>query len=285
MDIFSSEKLSDHVTRIIEITGTYMYLVEGTDRALLVDTGCGIGNLKEYVNAITQKPLTIVCTHGHMDHSGGTQVFDEVFLNKADWELSPVHGSLENRKSYIRMTVNALHPEITQQEIEDLELCQTRKDGYRELTDQMIFDLGGIHVKALAMPGHTPGSMCMLFEEERMILFGDACTPSEFLFDTEAGFVEDYKKMLLEFKKYEPFYDKVLLSHGPCIDWPKELLAQTVDVCDEIMASADDKAEFHFFMGGVYRAAHEMLPNNMRKDGGLANIIYNPKKIFRHKTH
>ena len=29
MDIFSSGKLSDHVTRIIEITGTYMYLVEG----------------------------------------------------------------------------------------------------------------------------------------------------------------------------------------------------------------------------------------------------------------
>ena len=57
MEIFSSEKISPHVTRITECTGTHMYLAEGDDKALLIDTGCGVGNLKEYVEQLTKKPF------------------------------------------------------------------------------------------------------------------------------------------------------------------------------------------------------------------------------------
>ena len=281
MEIFSSEKVSEHVTRIVEITGTYMYLVQGTEKALLIDTGCGIGKLKEYIETLTKKPLIVVCTHGHMDHAGGADAFEEVYLNNADWQLSLTHCSLENRKKYVQMTVSKLHPQIAQEKIETAEYQKTRTKPYHQLEDNMVFELGEISVQALAMPGHTQGSMCMLLQEERNILFGDACTPSEFLFDEEAGYVEDYKDTLIGFQKYESLYDDIWMSHGPCISWPKELLSQTIDVCKEIMAGTDEKSDFHFFMGGNYKAAHEMLPNQMRKDGGLANIIYNPEKVFR----
>ena len=279
MEIFSSEKISPHVTRITQCTGTHMYLAEGDDKALLIDTGCGVGNLKEYVEQLTKKPLTVVCTHGHMDHAGGADQFHEVYLNSSDWELSLTHCSLENRKAYTQITVGMLHPEIDEKEICSLEFQRTRGGLYKELQSGMKFNLGGITVQALSMKGHTPGSMCMLFCEERSILFGDACNPSVFLFDTEAESVETYRNVLIEFQKNEELYDSIWLSHGPGQDIPKEILEQMIEVCNEVINGMDDKEDFHFFMGGDYKVAHKMLENQMREDGGIANIIYNPQKI------
>lgn len=281
MEIFTSEKISEHVTRITEITGTHMYLVEGNEKALLIDTGCGIGNLKEYVEQLTGKPLLVVCTHGHMDHAGGADQFETVYLSQKDWKLSFTHCSLENRKQYTMITTGIVHPEINKEEIAELKFQKTRIRPYKKLLDEMKFDLGGVTVQALPLDGHTSGSMCMLFCEERNILFGDACNPSVFLFDTEAESVEAYKDALESFRKYEDRYDTVWLSHGPGTPVPKEILGQTIQVCDEILNDTDEKADFHFFLGGDYKMAHQILPDQMRKDGKLANIIYNPQKIFR----
>lgn len=280
MEIFSSEKITDRITRITEITGTHMYLAEGTDRAILIDTGCGIGDLKGYVKQLTEKPLTVVCTHGHLDHAGGADQFEQVYLNKADWELTLTHCSLENRKEYTRIMVEMLHPDRTMQEIEMSGFQKIRKKPYTELKQGMKFELGGLTVQPLALKGHTAGTMCMLFGEERAILLGDACNPSVFLFDVEAESVEIYRHELDEFQKYEKFYDRVWISHGSGMDIPKEILKQNIQVCDEILTRKDEKVDFRFFLGGTYKSAHRMRPDQTREDGGLANIIYNPCKIF-----
>ena len=48
MVYFTSEKLTNRITRIRDILGTCLYLVEGNKKACLLDTGDGYGNLKEY---------------------------------------------------------------------------------------------------------------------------------------------------------------------------------------------------------------------------------------------
>ena len=45
-----------------------IFLFVGTERALLLDTGIGIGDLKGLVEEITDKPYDVVLTHGHRDH-------------------------------------------------------------------------------------------------------------------------------------------------------------------------------------------------------------------------
>ena len=77
------------------------------------------------------------------------------------------HCSLENRKAYTQITVGMLHPEIDEKEICSLEFQRTRGGSYKELQSGMKFNLGGITVAGIIMKGHTPGSMCMLFCEER----------------------------------------------------------------------------------------------------------------------
>ena len=65
------------------------FLVEGEEKAALIDTGCGIGHLAETVRELTDKPLVILITHGHFDHDGGIKQFPgvPVYLHSADGRL------------------------------------------------------------------------------------------------------------------------------------------------------------------------------------------------------
>lgn len=63
-----------------------MFLLEGTERALLIDTGYAIGNLRQFVEKITDKPVVVVNTHFHPDHSGGNGEWEEVMVSE-DYKL------------------------------------------------------------------------------------------------------------------------------------------------------------------------------------------------------
>ena len=285
MDFFKSEKISGHIIRICDITGVFCYLVTGTEGALLIDTACGIGDLKGFVESLTDLPLTVICTHGHMDHAGGADQFESVYLNPADVELTYTHCTIENRREYTAMAVSALRQvqarlEDAGPDVSELLFAPVRRRPYKPLYPGQEFELGGITVRALPLRGHTQGSMCMLFCEERSILFGDACNPSVFLFDRETSSVEEYREELMKFRQYDTLYDTVWLSHGDGEPVEKRILEDCIEVCDEILAGEDEKAEFRF-MGKSYRAAHRMLPSQLRKDGGLANIIYNSDHVRR----
>ena len=58
-------------TWTINFGNVYCYLLIGKERALLFDTAYGVGNLREFVEGITDKPVTVVNSHGHFDHTGG----------------------------------------------------------------------------------------------------------------------------------------------------------------------------------------------------------------------
>ena len=49
---------------------TTMYLIEGEDKAVLIDTGTRCADLDKIVGQITGKPLEVIVTHMHPDHAG-----------------------------------------------------------------------------------------------------------------------------------------------------------------------------------------------------------------------
>src|SRR5262244_3770226 len=59
---------------------TIVNLLIGDERAALIDTGCGIGNLREALGEFTDKPVIVVNTHTHPDHLGSDHQFDEIAM-------------------------------------------------------------------------------------------------------------------------------------------------------------------------------------------------------------
>ena len=72
---FKTEKISEHITRIHGFCTEFMYLIEGSKAAVLIDTGCGFYSLKDCIHNLTNKPLKVLITHGHVDHAMGANEF------------------------------------------------------------------------------------------------------------------------------------------------------------------------------------------------------------------
>ena len=66
---YVAEKIAENTYKIDESGVANCYLLIGDEKALLIDTGCGAGNLKEAVEKITNKPLYVAVTHRHPDHA------------------------------------------------------------------------------------------------------------------------------------------------------------------------------------------------------------------------
>ncbi|MFD2286673.1 MBL fold metallo-hydrolase [Pedobacter petrophilus] len=109
------------------MAGESLYLLEGNDRALLIDCGTKIANLDKVVAAITKKPVMLVATHVHPDHVGSASCFPEIYINPADTVNIP--SFLANFKGAVKY-----------------------------LKDGEIIDLGGRKVEVLFTPAHTPGA-------------------------------------------------------------------------------------------------------------------------------
>src|SRR5262249_15459577 len=59
---------------------TIVSLVIGEQKAALIDTGCGIGNLRQAVEAVTSLPVMVINTHTHLDHLGSNRQFDDIAM-------------------------------------------------------------------------------------------------------------------------------------------------------------------------------------------------------------
>ncbi len=133
-----------------------MYLLEGADRALLIDTGYGAGNLRKFVEKLTDKPLVVVNTHFHPDHAAGNGEFEEVGMS-GGWSLDA--------------------PSVTSSGAVPFDLTKLPCPGYKKviLKDGDTIDLGGGRVIEVweVKPAHCNSSLFFLDRKERMLFTGD----------------------------------------------------------------------------------------------------------------
>ena len=140
MEYYSTEKINDHITLLRSITGELLYLVEGQEKAVLIDTCLGVGHLRSLVEKLTDKELLVLLTHGHIDHALGAPEFDRVYMNHKDLGLYQAQCPLPERKGYMQM---GLAPEVFAG-IEEKDFVPPTPDyQFLPLEDGMIFDLGG----------------------------------------------------------------------------------------------------------------------------------------------
>ncbi len=274
MDYFSTEKISDRITGIRSRSGELMYLVEGSKRAALIDTCIGVSGLKSLVAELTKKPVTVLVSHGHIDHAMGAPEFASAYMNHKDILLYRSQCSIAQRRGYAGANVGA----DTEQMTDDAFVPAAPDYPFEEYPDDASFDLGGIHVDTYAFPGHTQGCMVFLIREERILILGDACNNATFLFDDMCSSVAQYKAQVQDIAgRLEGTYDRVFIMHH-VMEIQPDILAQMADVCDDIISGKADNLPFAF-MGKKALIAKKCNERFEREDGKSANLIYDPDKV------
>lgn len=277
---YQTEPLFPGLTRIWDVAHTAMYLVEGEEKAVLIDTGVGVGNLKAVVDGLTDKPITVLITHGHVDHAMGAVSFEDVRISPLDEAVYAEHSFFEGRKGYVMgSAMQGGDPALVAAISDDDYLEPQVFSKFLPLAPGDKFDLGGVCVEILEGAGHTPGSVTMLIPEWRVLLLGDACNQFTFLFDQFASPVAVYRQMLLGLKeKTDGRYDRVLVSHGMGEGTP-DMIDSVIAVCDDILAGRADNMPFQNPMGTGLIAKAMDFTRFCRADGGSGNVVYDPQKL------
>ena len=171
-DWFTIDKIDESTFIISEYKHweeTHCYLLIGSDRALLIDTGLGICNIYEQVRKLTAKPVTAIATHIHWDHIGGHKYFPDFYAHEA--ELDWLNGKFP-------LPVQAVQNMLTERcelpedfDINKYDIFQGEPS--RVLDDGDTIDLGGRTIQALHTPGHSPGHLCFWDAEKGYLFSGD----------------------------------------------------------------------------------------------------------------
>lgn len=152
----------------------FVYLLIGRNRAVLIDSGYGGKRWDSLVKQYTDKPVTVLITHAHIDHALGAWFFRDAYVHEADetvWYESNDKAFLA--QNYARFTL----PQIGEDEQEFLLPPQTVVDADRPLPQRFAgraeFDLGDRTVRLVHTPGHSHGCCCFIDEGAGACFTGD----------------------------------------------------------------------------------------------------------------
>ena len=202
----------------------YMDLLVGTHHALLFDTGYGFGSLRDVVRGITDKPLYVVNSHGHVDHACGNEQFGGAYIHQLDMELATEHNGRDMRMA-----------ELDTAEVPmdfDLEAYLVLGTGeLKPAGEGDTFDLGGMTLQVIHLPGHTAGSIGLWCPERKLLWVGDAMNCFVWLFLPEAQSLETYIASL--HKAAALPFTHMIQSHEPC-PVPKRKLWDYLDLAEHL---------------------------------------------------
>lgn len=148
---------------------THCYLLNGTKRSLLIDTGLGICNISEVISELTDKPVTAIATHIHWDHIGGHKYYPDFYAHEAelDWLNGGFPQPLETIKEYVVDRCEL----PTDFQINEYKFFQGKPT--KILHGGEHIDLGGRMVAVIHTPGHAPGHMCFWEANTGYLFTGD----------------------------------------------------------------------------------------------------------------
>ncbi len=217
-----------------------IYIVEGEKSALLIDAGTRIKDLDKIVAQFTDKPITLVATHLHGDHTGQPiEYFDEIWIYPVDQktqarELSKFKGKV----NYLR--------------------------------DGQVFDLGGRRITVFHTPGHTEGSVTFIDFDAKYGFSGDSFGSSNLLLGTTfSGFRATCLKML-----------DIMDRGGITILFPghysggnaetAETITNQVETCDNILSGRSK---------GTAKGDHGLASNSLTITEHGRNIVYSEHMV------
>ena len=166
----------------IEDDGVRLFLLAGTQKALLIDSGMNLNSAREIASGLTGLPLSLLNTHADRDHIGSNEQFDAFFMHPAE---EPVY-----RRSG---KPGAIIP----------------------IREGDSLNLGDRELRIIHLPGHTPGSIAVLDVQNRVLISGDPVQVHGriFMFGDHRN-MKDYISSLEHLKGFADQFDEIWPSHA-----------------------------------------------------------------------
>lgn len=206
---------------------THCYLLNGSERSLLIDTGLGICNIYDEVIKLTDKPVTAVATHVHWDHIGGHKYFPDFYAQKE--ELNWLNGDFPLTMEQIKGMVIDRCDLPEGYNVDSYDFFQGTPT--RVLTDDDVINLGDRLVYVQHTPGHSPGHMCFI-EKERGYLFTGDLVYKDTLFAYYPS--TDPQAYLSSLKKVVALPVKRVFPAHHSLDIHPEILARMRDAFEQL---------------------------------------------------
>jgi glyoxylase-like metal-dependent hydrolase (beta-lactamase superfamily II) len=271
---FAAREVAPHTTAIIGLGNELCYLAEGKTKALLVDSLIGVGNLRAFCRELTDLPIVLVNTHGHVDHTGGNFDFDECYIHPSDIPL--IYEKETLREGYVKNAIKKSGKSIALLE-SDFTAAKPMKTF--PARNGLVFDLGERNIEVIEVPGHTAGTIALLDRGSGIVFSGDACNANTLMFLPDATSIEEYLESLLRFKRFQPCFEAMWGGHS-LRGVPNIIIDEAIELCGEIIAGTDDAIESEYLgRPCFYGKAKDM--KFKRLDGKIANIAYAKDKIHK----
>ena len=205
-------KINENAYRI-EDGGVRFYLICGREKAAVIDTGMNTPDARKIAESVTSLPLVLINTHADRDHISGNASFDVCYMSPAE------EGNFR---------------------------ANNGKGNYIPVNEGDVIDLGDRSLLVIDIPGHTPGSIALLDEKERILISGDSVQNSNIYMFGDKRDLNLYVESLKHLLEYNGRYDEIYPMHG---DFPQkpELVSKLIEGANEILEGKAKGTEVDIF--------------------------------------
>jgi glyoxylase-like metal-dependent hydrolase (beta-lactamase superfamily II) len=233
MPWFAVDLLAPGVWRLAEPGHVCSWLVEGEERAALIDTGCGIEPIRPVVEALTGRPVLVVNTHNHWDHVGGNHEFEEIAIHElgAAGLEQPVPAELLTQYLPYARGLSAGFARYAEYDREFFHLLERQhevrplppglEDGWeippsratQTFGDGDTIELGGRALRIWHTPGHSPDCVSLELAAERLLFGGDTVNTGPVYAQLDVSDLEQFAQSLERLAAQSARFARVLCSH------------------------------------------------------------------------
>jgi len=225
-DWFDVYRVEDGVFALVEANQfqeAISYLIVGTERALLFDTGIGLVPIRPVVEQLTRLPIDVLNSHTHYDHVGGNAEFDRILALDTPY-------SRANQRGFTHADLaGEVAPESFCHGIPagvDTAGFHTRPwQPSRIVADGDTIQLGGRRLDVLHVPGHTPDAVALLDRANGLLWTGDSYYDATIWLYVPETDLDGYERAIARLAALTPTLNRLLPAHNTASADPAHLAA------------------------------------------------------------
>lgn len=272
-NIYGKWQITEDTWCITDGWHNFVYLLIGEEKALLIDSCSGEGNIRAVVEGITEKPVMVLSTHGHFDHTGGNSCWPEAWMTKeaavhAKEPFGPIHEKWFRSKPYQDYKIHYI------------------ENGQR-------IDLGQKIVEIISIPAHSEGSVTVLDKNTRFLFTGDEIESGQVIWIVRNQSVslkelaQMHKMNMEKLLEFRQDYDYIWPAHNGVPLYPDRYIQDFIELDKLIIEGRQQVMEDTAGFG--FPADNQTTVNPFQDYGklcrtqyGTASVIYSESSVVYH---